>query len=462
MPELVALQARLPQFESPVESQAKVLQLRLLMNADQVAGLEMDQRRQALADDAAVRQAYADNADPAERLKALARVSPKAYQAEVKARQEAEKNASEVDYKKSQTRAEQLKSAHSALEIAGQQMQYVYQNPSLDNANAVLDKMQQLGVYTPEYVAQIRKQITDNPDPNQIKSLAEQGYRGALSAKDQLPKIETRNVGGTTETDAFDPVTGLHRNLASVRNTQSPDSVAAQETARRGQDISERNSKLDREQRQKQGEAPTYDAERGMVIDRRTGTARPVLDAQGQPLQSGKAMTEFQGKSASFADRAAEADRILGGLKYNPAAINSKNAVEGVPLIGGALGAATNTLALSAQDQQAEQAQRDFINAVLRQESGAAIGASEFDNARKQYFPQPGDSKEVIAQKAANRKTAIAGLQRSAGPSYKAPNASVKGAAPALKNAKGWVLHTDAQGNRAYVSPDGKQFEEVQ
>lgn len=28
-------------------------------------------------------------------------------------------------------------------------------------------------------------------------------------------------------------------------------------------------------------------------------------------------------------------------------------------------------------------------------------------------------------------------------------------------NARGWVLHKDAQGNQAYVSPDGKQFEEV-
>ena len=28
-------------------------------------------------------------------------------------------------------------------------------------------------------------------------------------------------------------------------------------------------------------------------------------------------------------------------------------------------------------------------------------------------------------------------------------------------NAKGWILHQDASGNKAYVSPDGKQFEEV-
>lgn len=29
------------------------------------------------------------------------------------------------------------------------------------------------------------------------------------------------------------------------------------------------------------------------------------------------------------------------------------------------------------------------------------------------------------------------------------------------KNAKGWTLQTDAKGNKAYVSPDGKQFEEI-
>jgi hypothetical protein len=420
MPELVALQARLPQFETPVESQAKVLQLRQLMNADQVAGMDMQQRRQALADDAAVRQAYAENTDPSAQLQALAKISPKAYHAELKSRQEADKNASEVDYKKAQARAEQLKAAHSALDAAGQVMGYVMKNPTAAAAHSALDTLERYGFYSAQDIAKYRE-IANRGNADEIRQLAEQGYRGALSVKDQLPKIETRNIGGTTETDAFDPVTGARRNIASVRNTQSPDSIAAQATARRGQDISRENSRLDRTQRQQQGEAPTYDQERGIVVDRRSGTARQVLDSQGQPLQSGKAMTEFQGKSASFADRAAEANRLLGGLKYSPAAINSKNAVEGVPLIGGALGAATNTLALSAQDQQAEQAQRDFINAVLRQESGAAIGASEFDNARKQYFPQPGDSQEVVRQKAANRKTAINGLQRSAGPSYKAP-----------------------------------------
>ncbi|MFG5777970.1 hypothetical protein ACFIQF_12925 [Comamonas sp. J-3] len=64
----------------------------------------------------------------------------------------------------------------------------------------------------------------------------------------------------------------------------------------------------------------------------------------------------------------------------------------------------------SPEQQQVEQSQRDFVNAVLRRESGAAISASEFDNARKQYFTQPGDSPQVSEQKRKNRELATRGM----------------------------------------------------
>lgn len=68
--------------------------------------------------------------------------------------------------------------------------------------------------------------------------------------------------------------------------------------------------------------------------------------------------------------------------------------------------------------QNFDQARRDFINAQLRRESGAVISAEEFDNANKQYFPQPGDTKEVLEQKRRNRQTVMDGMKRSAGPTY--------------------------------------------
>lgn len=62
-----------------------------------------------------------------------------------------------------------------------------------------------------------------------------------------------------------------------------------------------------------------------------------------------------------------------------------------------------------------DQAKRNFINAVLRRESGAAIAPSEFASANMQYFPEPGDSQPVIDQKRRNREIVIQGMARESG-----------------------------------------------
>jgi hypothetical protein len=41
------------------------------------------------------------------------------------------------------------------------------------------------------------------------------------------------------------------------------------------------------------------------------------------------------------------------------------------------------------------------------------------------------------------------------------PETAATAKAPPATNAKGWVLHKDAKGNQAYVSPDGKSYEEL-
>lgn len=69
----------------------------------------------------------------------------------------------------------------------------------------------------------------------------------------------------------------------------------------------------------------------------------------------------------------------------------------------------------SSEQQQYEQAKRNFVNAVLRRESGAAIAQSEFDNAAEQYFPKYGDSQKTLEQKEQNRNAAISNLLREAG-----------------------------------------------
>jgi len=95
-----------------------------------------------------------------------------------------------------------------------------------------------------------------------------------------------------------------------------------------------------------------------------------------------------------------------------------------VPLVGGALGSAVNILpgALGGQtpeEQQLIQAKTNFITAVLRKESGAAIGKDEYATEDNKYFPKLGDSQAVIDQKADARRLAIKAIERQAGPGAK-------------------------------------------
>lgn len=118
-----------------------------------------------------------------------------------------------------------------------------------------------------------------------------------------------------------------------------------------------------------------------------------------------KALTEGQAKAVTFSSRMLSADKTL-------ATLNRKGVNVSVPgeNIGYGVGTAVNAMS-SADQQMLTQAKRDFINANLRRESGATIMPSEFDNADKQYFPQIGDSRQVIEQKAKNRRIAIEGMR---------------------------------------------------
>lgn len=136
-----------------------------------------------------------------------------------------------------------------------------------------------------------------------------------------------------------------------------------------------------------------------------TGVRPPPQAADAKP------MTDTQANASLYSTRMEAADRIINDLegRYN------RTWLAGRQMAGeGALGMIVNS-SLPAEAQRADQAQRDFVNAVLRRESGAVISPTEFANAKQQYFPQPGDTIEVVRQKAQNRRTAIEGIRAAAG-----------------------------------------------
>lgn len=127
-------------------------------------------------------------------------------------------------------------------------------------------------------------------------------------------------------------------------------------------------------------------------------------------------LTDEQAKAGLYATRMAAANDIIGPLEKINQGMGGW--LEGT--VTNAAPIATNSMQ-SADRQRFIQAQRDFINAVLRRESGAVIAEPEFQNARQQYFPQPGDTPEQLQQKAANRRIAIEGIMSAAGPQYQPP-----------------------------------------
>jgi hypothetical protein len=120
-------------------------------------------------------------------------------------------------------------------------------------------------------------------------------------------------------------------------------------------------------------------------------------------------ISDAQAQAAAYYRRLQASNQIIGDPKVTAAMQSAGQiAASKVPFVGNAL--------VSNDFQSGDQAQRDFINSVLRRESGAVISPSEFENARQQYFPQYGDSPETLAQKAANRATTGAGLLGATGP----------------------------------------------
>lgn len=138
--------------------------------------------------------------------------------------------------------------------------------------------------------------------------------------------------------------------------------------------------------------------------------SRPGNAAQGGNVQvTEPKVTLDERKAMTFADRLSTSGAIIDQLEAAGTSA-SDAARSSVPLIGNWL--------VSGKYQQLDQAKRDFINAQLRRESGAVISEEEFDNANRQYFPQPGDTPATLAQKRANRKIVIDGMKRDSGPTY--------------------------------------------
>jgi hypothetical protein len=146
--------------------------------------------------------------------------------------------------------------------------------------------------------------------------------------------------------------------------------------------------------------------------------------------QAGK-LTETQANATGFANKMESAERSA--RQFEGAATGTwDNSMRGITdgKYSPVPRAWTNW-AVSKEFQQYEQAKSQFITALLRRESGAAINADEWSRYDREYFPQVGDDANVIDQKRAARQVAIDAMKKGAGPVYTPPGIQQSGG--------GWV-----------------------
>ncbi len=351
----------------------------------QTNALQQQQMRTQMDDEMAVREAYKTSAgDPVKLREALTgRGAYKQIQALDKADLERKQTQSVIDKNTTETAVKQAQMERDA--IAGIQDQTGW--------DAFRQGLGQRGARLPaQFNPQLKEQLV-------------------LKADDYVKRMtpDYKTVGG--EVVDMNPFTN-----PSIRGYQITPTIGEKESARHNKvaegisagqlGVAQGNLGVSRERLAMEKNAPKgqFDAERGVLVDPRTAQAQPVM-MNGQPIgPKDKDLTDAQSKAFLFGDRMAKADAIIADLA-------KKGTTTSVPgsQMGYGVGATINAVS-SGNQQSLDQAKRDFINAVLRRESGAVISPQEFDNAEKQYFPQVGDSAQVRAQKAANRKTAQEGI----------------------------------------------------
>lgn len=253
-------------------------------------------------------------------------------------------------------------------------------------------------------LARLQAQRTSNLDVN--KTLLSNAQNEFTNLQTQAKPVEVNQGNSLVR---FNPSTGQYETVVEGGNKQTDDIRNYEYAKQNGY----QGSLLDF-QREKVGmSSGAYDIQSDPTtgqfyrINKLTGQTEPISGVGGLgQFQVGVKPTDAQSAAFGYANRAGASNDIINQL--GSVGSEYRGVISGSRVF-------PNILKTS-ERQQLEQAQRDFVNAVLRRESGAAISPEEFNNAAQQYFPQPGDSEAVMAQKTANRQRTIQNLNRESGP----------------------------------------------
>ena len=128
-----------------------------------------------------------------------------------------------------------------------------------------------------------------------------------------------------------------------------------------------------------------------------------MLTGPQDPPRPNIKLTEGQSKDINFYNRALAASTEFTDERVQALTSLKQGITRSVPIVG--------NLAQSDNSRQAMQVAKNFIAAVLRKDTGAAVTPQEFDFYSDIFIPAPGDDKDTIALKQGARNQFLSSMR---------------------------------------------------
>ena len=357
------------QVQGPLDTYAQGMQLKALIGQGDLQDLQRRQLERGIADEESTAAAYRESGGDPVRLKDLL-YGRGLY----KPAMAAEKNALEAEAKRAAMAKDKAAAGKSQFDVQIGQLERgasilasAKDQPSYDTALRVM-----ADTFGPGAIEKMPPQF----DPGYVQASIQRGMTRAQQLADQ------RAAQGQAIT-----MRGQDMTAATA--------AAGQGVTMRGQDIG----------------ATT--AREGHGVTRRGQDLSATVAREGHAATAAKekAPTDVENVSAGYAARMRNSAQILADLEKK--GIGKPELTEtAFSAVGNKMGA---NISMSPERQQYRQAQEDWVRAKLRKESGAVIADEEMDREIRVYFPQIGDDKKTVTQKANSRKQAELGMAQAAG-----------------------------------------------
>lgn len=264
---------------NPLEVDEQVARVQDLEGKNKLAELALGQAQREANADIGERNAYASHADPAARLNALAQISPKAYQAEVKFQGEQKKAAG--DHAKTGLDIDKGK-----FELFASRSKWIKQNvaelipdPNLSYSTVVgrLAAGLQSGVLDNEAVQSALQNLPQTNDPKALKEHLIRQLSSTLSAEQQyqamMPKVEFKDTGGQIQGIETNPnMPDYLKPKTTLKKTMTPGEIATDDRQRQSNSIKEQEVQI-------LGGKHAFEAE-GKMFDDHKGQSKTFIDVR--------------------------------------------------------------------------------------------------------------------------------------------------------------------------------------